>query len=166
MCSCRCIGNFLSVGQKFGDDDTWYLLECCTVGGLRRDSTARLGNWQSIVSPRKSRITPVELLIDSALSPSVYLETAQQERSMLLAGEKRLLREGNEVDLLCNPKGNYEKLKLILVRLECMCILTWPSKRCIWNLTCLVCPIPNAYAGMQSCIEVMMWCWGGWPATS
>ncbi len=65
-----------------------------------------------------------------ALSPSVNLETARQERSVLLADDKRLLREGNEVDLLCNQKGNYEQLKLILIRLKCMCILPGPPKRC------------------------------------
>jgi hypothetical protein len=54
------------------------------------------------------------------MSPSVNLETAQQERSMLLSGDNRLLREGNDVDLLCNQKGNYESLKLILIRLKCM----------------------------------------------
>jgi hypothetical protein len=61
---------------------------------------------------------------ESALSPSVNLETAQQERSVLLADDERLLREGNEVDLLSNQKGNYEQLKLILIRLECMCIFS------------------------------------------
>jgi hypothetical protein len=52
-CSCRCIRKFLSIGQNFGDDATRYLLGCCAVGGLRRNRTARLGNWQSRVSPRK-----------------------------------------------------------------------------------------------------------------
>ncbi len=101
-----------------------------------------------------------------ALSLSVNLEVAWRGRSVLLADDKKLLREGNEVDLLCNQKGNYEQLKLILIRLECMCISPGPPKRCTWNLMCLVCPIPNAYVGMQSCVEVMMWCWGGRPATS
>jgi hypothetical protein len=45
-----------------------------------------------------------------ALSPSVDPETAQQERSVLLAGDKRLLREGSDVVLLSNQKGNYETL--------------------------------------------------------
>ncbi len=44
-------------------------------------------------------VTPVELLINSALSCSVDLETAQQERSMLLVGGERLLRE--EVMYFC-----------------------------------------------------------------
>jgi hypothetical protein len=80
--------------------------------------------------PQKARVTPVELLIDSALSPSVNLETAQQERSMLLAGGERLLREGSDVVLLSDQKGNCEKLKLILIWIECMCILSGPLKRC------------------------------------
>jgi hypothetical protein len=42
---------------------------------------------------------------------------------------KRLLREGNDVALLSNQKENYEMLKLILIRLECMCILPGPPKR-------------------------------------
>ncbi len=41
---------------------------------------------------------------------SVNLETAWQERSVLLAGDKRLLREGGDVVLLSNQKGNYETL--------------------------------------------------------
>jgi hypothetical protein len=66
----------------------------------------------------------------SALSLSVDLETAQQERIVLLAGDKRLLREGNDVVLLSNQKGIYETLKLILIRLECMCISSGPPMRC------------------------------------
>jgi hypothetical protein len=77
----------------------------------------------------EAMVTPVGLSIDSALSPSVNLETAQQERSVLLSGDKRLLREGSEVDLISNQKRNYEKLKLILIMLECMCILPGPPKR-------------------------------------
>ncbi len=33
---------------------------------------------------------------------------------MLLAGDKRLLREGNDVALLSNQKENYEMLNLIV----------------------------------------------------
>jgi hypothetical protein len=33
-------------------------------------------------------------------------------------GDKRLLREGNDAALISNQKGNYEILKLILIRLE------------------------------------------------
>jgi hypothetical protein len=40
----------------------------------------------------------------------------------MLSGDKKLLREGSEVDLISNQKGNYEQLKLILIRLKCMCI--------------------------------------------
>ncbi len=80
--------------------------------------------------PLEVRVPPVELSINSALSPSVNLKTAPQERSVLLADDKRLLREGSEVDLLSNQKGNYEQLKLILIRLECKCILPRSPKRC------------------------------------
>jgi hypothetical protein len=80
--------------------------------------------------PLEVRVAPVKLLIQSALSPSVNLETAQQGRSMLLADDKRLLGERTEVDLLCNQKGNYEQLKLILIRLECICISPGAPKRC------------------------------------
>jgi hypothetical protein len=73
-------------------------------------------------SPLEARVTPVELSINRALSPSVNLETARQERSMLLSGDERLLREGSEVDSINNQKGNYKKLKLILIRLKCICI--------------------------------------------
>jgi hypothetical protein len=47
--------------------------------------------------------------VESDLSPSVNLETAQQERSVLLSGDKRLLRVGNDVDLLCNQKGKLQE---------------------------------------------------------
>jgi hypothetical protein len=72
---------------------------------------------------------------------SVLLETAQQERSLLLAGDKRLLREGNVVALINNQKGNCEILKLILIRLECMCVSLGPPKRYTLILMCSVCPI-------------------------
>jgi hypothetical protein len=49
---------------------------------------------------------------------------------MLLAEDKRLLIEGNDVALMSNQKGNYESLKLILIRLEYMCILPGPPKKC------------------------------------
>ena len=62
------------------------------------------------------------LKVGPALSPLITLEMAQQERSLLLLDDKRLLREGSDVDLLCNQKGNYESLKLILIMLKCMCI--------------------------------------------
>jgi hypothetical protein len=83
---------------------------------------------QSFLS--EARVTSVELSIDSALSPSVDLETAQQERSMLLVGDNRLLREGSDVVPLSNQKGNYENLKLIFIRLKRMCISLGPPKRC------------------------------------
>jgi hypothetical protein len=41
------------------------------------------------------------------LSPSVDLEIAQQEGEHALARDKRLLREGSDVVLLSNQKGNY-----------------------------------------------------------
>ncbi len=134
--------------------------------GSCRDSTARPWKLEMQSLPLEARVTPVELLIYSALSPLIALEKAQWERSVLLLGDKRLLREGSDVDSLCNQKGKFEILKLILIRLKCMCILLGPSKRCTWILMCLVCPIPNAYAGIQSCIMVMMWWWCGRPATS
>jgi hypothetical protein len=65
-----------------------------------------------------------------SLSPLIALETAQQERSRLLSGDKRLLREGRSVDLLCNQKEKYESLKLILIRLKCMCISPGAPKKC------------------------------------
>ncbi len=134
-----------------GSEFKLHFCALCNTYGIKKKPT-------SVKNPQVNAIL--------ALSSSVNLETARQERSMLLADDKRLLREGNEVDLLCNQKWNYEQLKLILIRLEWRCILPGPPKRCTWNLMCLVCPILNAYAGMQSCIEVMMWCWGGRPATS
>ena len=90
-------------------------------------------------------------------SPLIALETAQQERSRLLSGDKRLLREGRSVDLLCNQKEKYESLKLILIRLKCMCFSPGAPKKCTYILMWSVCPIPNNYAGMHSCIKVMMW---------
>ncbi len=54
--------------------------------------------------PLEARVTPVELLIDSALSPLITLETARQERSVLLSGDKRLLRESWKRVLLSKPK--------------------------------------------------------------
>jgi hypothetical protein len=53
-----------------------------------------------------------------------------REELVLLSGDTRLLRKGSNVNLLSNQKENYEKLKLILIRLECMCILPGPPKRC------------------------------------
>jgi hypothetical protein len=75
-------------------------------------------------------VTQVEQSIDSALIPSVDLEIARQERRVLLAGDVRLLREGSDVVSLSSQKGNYEQLKLLLLRIKCMCILSGPPKRC------------------------------------
>ncbi len=109
---------------------SWVL--CCR--GSQRDSTGRPWKLEMQSFPLEARATPIELLINSALSPSVNLETARQERSMLLSGDKRLVSEGSDVDLLCNQNGNYESLKLILIRFKCMCILPGPPKQCTWNL--------------------------------
>jgi hypothetical protein len=61
--------------------------------------------------------------------------------SVLLAGDKRSLREGNDVTLIISQKGNYEILKLILIRLKCMCILLRISKEMHMDPDVLVCPI-------------------------
>ncbi len=37
----------------------------------------------------------------------------------------------------------------------------WPL-----DLTCLVCPVPNTYVGMRSCIPTMIWWWCGGSAIS
>jgi hypothetical protein len=50
---------------------------------------------------------------------------------------------------------------MILIRLECMCILPGVLKRCTWILTCSVCPIPTP---MQECSPALRW-WCGKPAT-
>ncbi len=55
--------------------------------------------------PLEARVTPVELSIDSALSPSVNLGTSWQERSVLLTDDKRLLKEVSDVDALSKQKG-------------------------------------------------------------
>jgi hypothetical protein len=65
----------------------------------------------------------------TSLSPSVNLEIAQPERSVLLEDDKRLLKESNEVDSLGDQIGNYEHLKLIFIGLKCMCILPGSPKR-------------------------------------
>jgi hypothetical protein len=46
--------------------------------------------------PLEARITPVELLIDSAVSLLLKLEAAQQERSVLFSDEQKLLFEGGK----------------------------------------------------------------------
>ncbi len=46
-----------------------------------------------------------QALSSSALSPSVNLGTARGERSVLLLDDKRLLREGSDVDTLSDQKG-------------------------------------------------------------
>jgi hypothetical protein len=93
MCTCIYIRKYSAIEPNFRDDDIQYLLRCCAVGSLKETALQSL--------PSEARVTPVELSIKRVLSPSVNLETAQQERSMLLSGDKRLLREGNGVDLLC-----------------------------------------------------------------
>ncbi len=55
------------------------------------------------------------------------------------------------------PKRKLWYLKMILIRLECMCISSWVTTRCTWILKCLVCPIPSTYVGIQSCVKIMMW---------
>ncbi len=92
---------------------------------------------------------------------SVLLEIARQERSVLLGGDKRLLREGDDVAWISNQKENYEILNLILIRLECMCILLRPPKRCTWILKCWS---VQYYPLRRN--TVMMWWWYGGPTTS
>jgi hypothetical protein len=116
------------------------------------------------------------LLTQSAVGPSAQLEIQHDEkrkRSMLtLTWEKWVSREEKRGCIVA-PKWILSDLEMILIRLECMCISSRVPKRCTWILTCLVCPIPSSYIGMQSCVEIMMWqaCqlitwWCGKPATS
>jgi hypothetical protein len=59
-----------------------------------RDSTTRPWSFLEAEFPLDTRVTPVVVSYNRALSPLITLETAQQERSMLLLSEKRLLFKG------------------------------------------------------------------------
>ncbi len=54
--------------------------------------------------PEEARVTPVELLVDSAISLLINLETAQQGRSVLLSDEQKLLVKEGKRGLLRTPK--------------------------------------------------------------
>jgi hypothetical protein len=70
---------------------------CCSVGSLGKAELLGLGILRQSF-PKEARVTPVELLIDSAVSLFLLnLEAAQQERSMLLSEEQKLLmKEGKK----------------------------------------------------------------------
>ena len=73
----------------------------------RGDSTSRPGNFGDVEFPQEARVTPVELLINSAVGPLLNLEAARQESSMLLSDEQSLLlKEGK--------RGLHRTLKWIL----------------------------------------------------
>jgi hypothetical protein len=81
------------------------------------------------INENQKPITAVSLLLN--------LETAQQGRSMLFSDEQRLLSKGRKKGVCIEHQiGFYEHLKLILVRLKCMCVLPGPPKRCTCNVTC------------------------------
>jgi hypothetical protein len=56
--------------------------------------------------PYEARVTPVELLIDSAVSFLLNLEAAQQGRSVLFSDEQKLLFEGGRKWFAKNTKLN------------------------------------------------------------
>ncbi len=69
----------------------WYSF----VGVARRESwkdrTSRPWNFEAEFPLGSKGLTPVELLIDSAVGLLLNLEAAQQGRSMLFSGEQNLL---------------------------------------------------------------------------
>jgi hypothetical protein len=62
----------------------------------QRDSTARPWNLEMQSFPLEARVTPVELLIDSAVSLLLNLEAAHQGRSILFSDEQKLLFKGRK----------------------------------------------------------------------
>jgi hypothetical protein len=63
-------------------------------GRLEKTALLDLGIWRQSF-PKEARVTPVELSIDISINLSSNLETARQERSMLLLVEQKLLvKEG------------------------------------------------------------------------
>ncbi len=65
-----------------------------TIVGVALGETALLdlGIWRQSF-PEEARVTPVELSIDSAISPLLNLEAARQGRSVLFSDEQKLLFE-------------------------------------------------------------------------
>jgi hypothetical protein len=53
-----------------------------------RDSTSRPGSFEDVEFPLEARVTPVQLLINSAVGLLLNLETAQRGRSVLLSDEQ------------------------------------------------------------------------------
>ncbi len=89
--SCRCVCRKLLVGRRICNDVTcgtpsWVLL----VGSLGKTELLGLEILRQSF-PQEARVTPVELSIDSAIGLLPNLETAQQERSVLLLDEQNLL---------------------------------------------------------------------------
>jgi hypothetical protein len=54
--------------------------------------------------PKEARVTPVELLIDSAVSLLHNLEAARQGRSVLFSDEQKLLVKGGKKGFAKNTK--------------------------------------------------------------
>ncbi len=55
-----------------------------------RDSTTRPWSFSEAEFPLDARVAPVEVSYDSAVCPLITLETARQNRSMLLLNEKNV----------------------------------------------------------------------------
>jgi hypothetical protein len=80
------------------------------IGSLGRKELLGLGILRQIF-PKEARVTPVELSIDSAIGLLPNLETARQERSVLLADEQNLLlKEGKRSVCVEHQNGFYELL--------------------------------------------------------
>jgi hypothetical protein len=63
-----------------------------------------LGIFGDVEFPQEVRVTPVELLINSAIGPLLNLEAAQLGRSVLLSDEQNLLLKEGKRGLHRTPK--------------------------------------------------------------
>ncbi len=98
------------------------------MGESRRDSTTRHCSFLEANFPLDARVAPVEVLYNSALSPLITLETAQQEKSVLLLSEKRLLFEGWKKVLLSLPKRIFMSIRNFFYKAWMHVYLIWSSK--------------------------------------
>jgi hypothetical protein len=107
--------------------------------------------------PLEAWVTPVGLLIDSAVGLLLNLEAAQQGGSVLFSGEQNLLLKEGKRGLRRTPKMDFMRIKTDSCKARMYVYLARISKEMHMNCDVSVCLIPDTYIGMQSCIPAMWW---------
>ncbi len=113
------------------------LCSLCGPGGTHPRTSERWASSQPRSGSASYIMCHLGILVSSCHRPLAQpRDSTMREECAALDEQNLLLKEGKR-SLRRTPKWILWELKLILIRLECMCILPRSPKRCTWIVMCL-----------------------------